>query len=218
MSKKAFTLLEILVVVAIIGILAAILFPAFARARENARRASCQSNLKQLGLGFQQYIQDYDGYLPAFAWADTAPYGVDRTWDLSIFPYTKSMSLIQCPSDSESKRVDSPQLGYNLYRSYAVASFSLRETVYQRQSETVLLTEVKNSPTGWNLTWGDSTYVDCLGLPVVWRHNETANFLYLDGHVKALRGARGGPYPQMTGYTSFPSYCGGSAGTEPWPQ
>ena len=58
--KRGFTLIELLVVIAIIAILAAILFPVFARARENARRASCQSNLKQIGLGIFQYTQDYD--------------------------------------------------------------------------------------------------------------------------------------------------------------
>src|SRR5438093_9620550 len=64
-GKLGFTLIELLVVIAIIAILAAILFPVFARARENARRSSCQSNLKQLGLGFQMYTQDYDERLPA---------------------------------------------------------------------------------------------------------------------------------------------------------
>ena len=62
--KRAFTLIELLVVIAIIAILAAILFPVFARARENARRASCLSNLKQIGLGVMQYNQDYDGHYP----------------------------------------------------------------------------------------------------------------------------------------------------------
>lgn len=63
-SKRAFTLIELLVVIAIIAILAAILFPVFARARENARRTSCLSNMKQLGLGFIQYSQDYDERFP----------------------------------------------------------------------------------------------------------------------------------------------------------
>jgi prepilin-type N-terminal cleavage/methylation domain-containing protein len=55
-TVSGFTLIELLVVIAIISLLAAILFPVFARARENARRASCQSNLKQIGLAFEQYI------------------------------------------------------------------------------------------------------------------------------------------------------------------
>ncbi len=62
---KAFTLIELLVVIAIIAILAAILFTVFARARENARRSSCQSNLKQIGLSIFQYIQDYDENYPS---------------------------------------------------------------------------------------------------------------------------------------------------------
>jgi prepilin-type N-terminal cleavage/methylation domain-containing protein len=63
--KGAFTLIELLVVIAIIAILAAILFPVFARARESARRATCLSNLKQLGTAFQMYTQDYDEVYPS---------------------------------------------------------------------------------------------------------------------------------------------------------
>ena len=65
--KQGFTLIELLVVIAIIAILAAILFPVFARARENARRTSCLSNMKQIGLGIMQYLQDYDERYPR-AW------------------------------------------------------------------------------------------------------------------------------------------------------
>ena len=62
--QRAFTLIELLVVIAIIAILAAILFPVFARAREAARKTACLSNMKQLGLAAQMYMQDYDGALP----------------------------------------------------------------------------------------------------------------------------------------------------------
>ena len=64
--RKAFTLVELLIVIAIIALLAAILFPAFSRARESARRSSCQSNLKQISLGLMQYAQEYDGHQPLY--------------------------------------------------------------------------------------------------------------------------------------------------------
>ena len=121
---KGFTLIELLVVIAIIAILAAILFPVFARARENARRASCQSNLKQIGLGILQYTQDYDekypealqGYStlgpgPYITQTDTAMPGAKFlssdsggtqgkwvSWMDEIFPYVKSTQIFVCPS------------------------------------------------------------------------------------------------------------------------
>ena len=108
MNKKGFTLIELLVVIAIISILAAILFPVFARARENARRTSCMNNLKQMGLGVMQYVQDYDEkYPPGFRSTTQAPpNGVSWTgatstvwyWQQTIFPYVKSNQLYVCPS------------------------------------------------------------------------------------------------------------------------
>jgi prepilin-type N-terminal cleavage/methylation domain-containing protein len=68
--RKGFTLIELLVVIAIIAILAAILFPVFAQAREKARQTGCLSNVKQIGLGIQMYVQDFDEYVPRNAFAD----------------------------------------------------------------------------------------------------------------------------------------------------
>jgi prepilin-type N-terminal cleavage/methylation domain-containing protein/prepilin-type processing-associated H-X9-DG protein len=107
-GNQGFTLIELLVVIAIIAILAAILFPVFARARENARRASCQSNLKQLGLGFAQYVQDYDERYPMYKdgrgsndqWSGWACASTNAGDLAPIFPYTKSIQILQCPSES----------------------------------------------------------------------------------------------------------------------
>lgn len=96
LQKRAFTLIELLVVIAIIAILAAILFPVFARARENARRASCQSNLKQIGLGIVQYTQDYDESYPRSY--DSGNDVFATTWMGRIQPYVKSTQILLCPS------------------------------------------------------------------------------------------------------------------------
>src|SRR5690606_13826243 len=116
--RTGFTLIELLVVIAIISILAAILFPVFARARENARRTSCLSNLKQIGLGIMMYTQDYDEKYPfsypAVAaertkqtdtsmpgYKFTTNLGSDAhwvTWMDRIYPYVKSTQLFVCPS------------------------------------------------------------------------------------------------------------------------
>ena len=112
--KKGFTLIELLVVIAIIAILAAILFPVFARAREKARQASCQSNLKQIALGFAMYVQDYDERFPWCCvprtrsvsqnldqcpwWRPAAVASTDIRYDGLIEPYIKNRQIWVCPS------------------------------------------------------------------------------------------------------------------------
>ena len=132
---SGFTLIELLFVIAIIAILAAILFPVFGRARENGRRASCQSNLKQIGLGLMQYVQDNNERVPV-ACADqgisaagttdgVCIAGRDVVWMSAIQPYVKSTELFTCPSaDFEGADLvlaDSSLPGYAAKVSYTTA-------------------------------------------------------------------------------------------------
>jgi prepilin-type N-terminal cleavage/methylation domain-containing protein/prepilin-type processing-associated H-X9-DG protein len=115
--RRAFTLIELLVVIAIIAILAAILFPVFAQAREAARKASCQSNLKQLGNAFMMYVQDYDEVFPQPGSTGAASVGQFYiyppdasgvtpapdsprwlSWGWVLQPYIRNVQVMKCPS------------------------------------------------------------------------------------------------------------------------
>ena len=104
--RFGFTLVEVLVVVTIIALIAALLFPVFERARAQARKATCQSNLKQIGLAFQQYTQDYDGKLPpskAGSHLTAEGYMVTgiREYALTrLMPYVKNAQIFRCPEDT----------------------------------------------------------------------------------------------------------------------
>ena len=97
-TRRGFTLIELLVVIAILAILAAILFPVFARAREKARQASCQSNLRQLGLATLMYAQDYDERLPWWDYTQGELNGSGFSHCRAVYPYVNNLQLFACPS------------------------------------------------------------------------------------------------------------------------
>ena len=90
--KRAFTLIELIVVVAIILILAAILFPVINHGDRESPSAACRSNLKQIGVGFAQYVQDYDERFPS------ARLSSSTGWADGLWPYLKNQQPFQCPS------------------------------------------------------------------------------------------------------------------------
>ena len=196
MRKRGFTLIELLVVIAIIAILAAILFPVFARARENARKSNCQSNLKQIGLATMQYAQDYDEtYHLAWTLNPTTRY------PRLLQPYMKNLDVFVCPSDPD---VWVPETGlrisyicnYNLHPS-GDANKSVSMAAVNRPSETISLAENADGATAnrapdCEYQWG------CFGGAVSsgynrWarvgrtRHSEGANYVFADGHVKWMK-------------------------------
>jgi len=211
---KGFTLIELLVVIAIISILAAILFPVFARARENARRASCLSNLQQIGLGMMQYVQDYDGkyfarYFGGTHAGDLPPSGVTtyNTWIPSaadpywiLEPYTKSRQLFVCPSFTAS----TVRYGYayNLIAGvpYQLASPAstyevLSESIVQEPSQMVAFIDSSfaanaypanssNWPVSYCGVYNTSSTPCPSGEALKGRHFGGQNAVFMDGHAK----------------------------------
>lgn len=205
-TRFAFTLIELLVVIAIIAILAAILFPVFARARENARRSSCQSNLKQIGLGIFQYTQDYDEKYPM----NNSDFGGDyaavndysqptskQNWIRDTQPYLKSWQIFVCPSSvPETSPADWAPSG-NSNTSYATNAVVIRDAnaggsglaqaAISSSATLILMGENTRSyqkafsrPVQKTAT----TFNTIFGAPLHFNGN---NYLFADGHVKWRR-------------------------------
>jgi len=209
--NKGFTLIELLVVIAIIAILAAILFPVFARARESARRSSCLSNLKQLGLGMMMYSQDYDEKLPRRYNSNMGPgtggacpssytqcvWVIDAPgYRMLLDPYLKNQQITICPSRQSGASNIRPDYGYNgvFGSGYALASIELPSEMLlfaddQFQSRT------QYSPTS-ELDWGANYNKKPLTRPAstserdttypFGRHLDGVNVAFCDGHAKWL--------------------------------
>jgi len=195
---RGFTLIELLVVIAIIAILAAILFPVFAKAREKARQTSCLSNLKQIGLAFHQYSQDYDERWPLNAYtcpagAGSTDNGVTELWYHPLNPYIKNYQIFKCPSATYNPMGTLGPSGKPLYSSaaaYGWAAWHIGTTQYTLLSgvadadildpaQTLVCADAK----GYYRVTGqkDGLYND---VQLDGRHNDGVNVLFADGHAK----------------------------------
>jgi len=195
--RAGFTLVELLVVLAIIGILAAILFPVFSKVRENGRTAACSSNLKQLGLGFLQYTQDAGGRFPGpgnlqdwggkghwvggtngLSLADSnSPYAYTSPNQAnveagSLYPYIGSAKVYVCPSNADG---EDKKLSYSMN----CALGALGQSRIKNPTDVVLLVDEKYANDGFfyarNTESTDQLTDD---------HNGGGNLLFVDGHVK----------------------------------
>lgn len=214
--QQAFTLIELLVVIAIISMIAAILFPVFARARENARRSTCISNQKQLGLAILQYTQDYDEKLPPVWNGRNSALLVDL-WPTIISPYVKSTQVYYCPSNTSG--FDSSKLpvyntltyGLNAYLTVTVAGYKDGPTgtkclvdggcegaslaaITTPPSQVILLADKNGS---YLVKWTVAGHTPTL------QHFEGANFAFVDGHVKWFK-SPGSVYTSLQYW--YPSY------------
>ena len=209
--KYGFTLIELLVVIAIIAILAAILFPVFAQAREKARQASCESNLKQIGLAFKMYVQDYDE-----KWPSSTPipccsdgkkgstgqdFGFNGWVSNALIPYTKNQQIYICPSLNANGFYDpysnggtdtkngSEQFSYAF--NYA-SDYGAKEAAFTSVSSAIIMGDSSTA-------WWDCPYMNtgCGWVSRDWHNHITKNykltewhtmkndFLFEDGHVKS---------------------------------
>jgi len=194
MRKRGFTLIELLVVIAIIAILAAILFPVFAQAREKARMAACQSNLKQMGNAFQMYTQDFDETYPNASPSisnDCAVLGVTATATLSrgswdgwignlLMPYTKNVGIYTCPSQPRVNGVNRdtgnnacPGAPY-IFTSYAFNYNRLFGIAITNINEPANMLAVWDSNTGW----ADCSYATGCG---IWSQRDICWFMVKKG-------------------------------------
>jgi prepilin-type N-terminal cleavage/methylation domain-containing protein/prepilin-type processing-associated H-X9-DG protein len=192
-GRRGFTLIELLVVIAIIAILAAILFPVFARARAKARAASCLSNEKQMALGLQMYVQDYDEMFPQYHYFVGA---LNAQQEDMVYPYVKNAQVFRCP---EVLNVTNPcgpastSVGF-CYGGYAynmelISYYPGAVTTIARAKGLASVADVSGT-----ILWGDScchyggatdeATCNRVTLANAKRHNEGVNLCFADGHAK----------------------------------
>lgn len=194
---KGFTLVELLVVIAVIAILAALLLPVLNASKQRAFTSQCISNARQIGVGMIQYADDSKGLLPesggTILWNQTDPETLNYSWMQQIFSYTKNTNVYHCPSDLQ---------GRFSYFNGVRAAFIVANDFASVDTKQVRFpaAQVMAGDTLWTLAEiadadKDDYSLNCVGGPtngtpwVGWqRHHNGQNVLFIDGHATWYKG------------------------------
>ena len=203
--KRAFTLIELLCVCALLTILAAILFPVFAAARDKARQTTCLSNVRQISVAQSLYIQDWDERLPH--WYEVgdgsaaAAWGGYTFWTEYFQPYLRSRAVLRCPSFAwpNGEALPGTKLADYSLLTWGPNGDGSRGNPYWRWPGNMSLAQVRRPAEAFNLMDGATTTEGTAALAP--RHQGGINCACLDGHARWLslgeafridRGAGGG--------------------------
>jgi prepilin-type N-terminal cleavage/methylation domain-containing protein/prepilin-type processing-associated H-X9-DG protein len=197
--QRGFTLIELLVVIAIIAILAAILFPVFAQARDKARQASCQSNMKQYSTATAMYVQDYDETFPMATYLDG---GCVATFYSTVQPYVKNHAVTQCPSAPQAMDIPTMFAGFLAgacpntpkYNSYST-NLDLFTDGFSGVRPPTLASLPLPADT---IALYDGDVIVNRSQPVQGRHSNTFSAVFADGHVKAVSCTEAGASTQFS--------------------
>lgn len=214
-TRKAFTMVELLVVIAVVAILSSILMPVFGRARAVARSTACVSNLRQIGQAFAMYAQDWEGSLPTvLPYAVVAPEG--RAWMVALQPYVTDARIWVCPENT----LPVPSYAYNTFLGFprlmgtAYGDGGLALDAITAPANTFLAYDTPNNRADVNNLNGAMGSYMMYVLPgqlaerhpnwesayrerALWqrpRHNDGNNVVFADGHVRWIRLAEQSPW------------------------
>jgi prepilin-type N-terminal cleavage/methylation domain-containing protein/prepilin-type processing-associated H-X9-DG protein len=214
--KHGFTLIELLVVVAIIAVLVAILLPALGKARENAKKAVCLNNLRQLGMAELMYANDYNGLIVCAGeprmWYDFLIFGDPRSGK-SPYRYLKDTHVLACPSSAPFKfNFNNGPIfnNRNYWQNYALRFYTYgmhygndADVAFRESNWEFLKFEKLENPTSYpvitdtfNSLWVTQAYLfharfNIWGIDGVYRaHNGLADVLMADGHVESCGPSR----------------------------